>query len=252
MNNLMSMKNNLIQNFYIIGLAQEDIFPDTNKKEGSKDSIDIFSSNIEIELPPKIISKFPPNNSNHNSIPDEIVIEHCFPNGFKMIKLDKIDGSNSFSHFWFELDNLKYSYLTNHKSLYSKIYFTCLNFKESLQDYLNLKLEIDKVNNDINNDIKNDKETNNNFYIPKVICFASLLPFTKELVKILSNLYDYFLYYKTNINENNIAIMMNNSPLEKIVEQIVMCLPFPLSTKYEYYLSYKFNNPINSILQIIV
>ena len=247
MNNLMSMKNNLIQNFYIIGLAQEDIFPDTNKKEGSKDSIDIFSSNIEMELPPKIISKFPPNNSNHNSIPDEIVIEHCFPNGFKMIKLDKIDGSNSFSHFWFELDNLKYAYLTNHKSLYSKIYFTCLNFKESLQDYLNLKLEIDKVNNDINNDIKNDKETNNNFYIPKVICFASLLPFTKELVKILSNLYDYFLYYKTNINENNIAIMMNNSPLEKIVEQIVMCLPFPLSTKYEYYLSYKFNNPINSI-----
>ena len=243
----MSMKNNLIQNFYIIGLAQEDIFPNTNKKEGSKDSIDIFSSNIEMELPPKIISKFPPNNSNHNSIPDEIVIDHCFPNGFKMIKLDKIDGSNSFRHFWFELDNLKYAYLTNHKSLYSKIYFTCLNFKESLQDYLNLKLEIDKVNNDINNDIKSDKESKNNFYIPKVICFASLLPFTKELVKILSNLYDYFLYYKNNINENNIAIMMNNSPIEKIVEQIVMCLPFPLSTKYEYCLSYKFNNPINSI-----
>ena len=34
---------------------------------------------------------------------------------------------------------------------------------------------------------------------------------------------------------------------EKVIEQIVMCLPLPISIKNEYCLSYKFNYPINSI-----
>ena len=247
--NLMDMKNNLIQNFYIIGLSQEDIFLNIKNNDKPNKLIDIFSLNSEISFPPKVISKFPPTNSNHNSIPNEIIIEHCFPKGLKIIKSDKKDISYNCYHFWFELDNLKYGYLTKYKSLYSKIYFTCLNFNESLEDYQNLKSEIDKVNN-INNDKESNNNNYNNYYIPKVICFASLVPFTKELVKILSNIYDYYLYYKNNINGNNLAIMLNNSPLEKIIEQIIMCLPFPLSTKDEYILSYKFNCLINSTSNI--
>ena len=249
MNNLMTMKNNLIQNFYIIGLSQEDLFSNSENKEGSPNkNIDIFDAKSEIELTPKIITKFPPTDSNHNSIPNEIIIDHCFPNGFKMIKSQKKELSNNFNHFYFVLDNLKYNYLEEYKSIYSKIYFTCLEFNESLDDYQKLKSEITK-NNNINNE--SEKNTNNDgtlFFIPKVICFASLLPFTRELYKILNNLYDYYIYYNTNINNNNANSLINNlSPIEKIVEQIVMCLSFPLSIKYEYGISYKFNYPITSI-----
>ena len=239
----MNMKNNLFQNFYIVGLSMED-FIQISKKEDPKN---IFQSNNEVELSPKIITKFPPNDYNHNSIPDQIIIDHCFPNGFKMVKTQKSDSNNN-THFCFELDNLKYSYLSDKKTLYSKIYCTCLKFNESLQDYQKLKLEMDKKN------IKNESEINisnnineaNTFYIPKVLCFASLLPFTKETIKILNNLYEYFLYYNNNVNTNNI-IINNLSPFEKIIEQLVMCLPFPISMKNEYCISYKFNYPINSI-----
>ena len=246
----MNMKYNLIQNFYIIGLSEEDLFKNLEKEDDSSHKIiDIFNAKSEIELTPKIITKFPPTDSNHNTIPNELIIDHCFPNGFKMIKPQKKDIANNFLHFYFELDNLQYNFIEEYKSIYSKIYFTCLKFNEPLEDYLKLKSEIDKKYNNINN-INNDSENNNTdndsniFYIPKVICFASLLPFTKELYKILNNLYDYYLYYNSNINNNNLN---NLSPIEKIVEQIVMCLPFPLSVKNEYCISYKFNSPINSI-----
>lgn len=67
------------------------------------------------------------------------------------------------------------------------------------------------------------------------------------MIKILNNLYDYFLYYNANMNVNNNAGLLNSlSPIEKVVEQIVMCLPFPISIKNEYCISYKFNYPINS------
>ena len=241
MSNLMNMKNNLIQNFYIIGLYPEDVCP--KSKSDKNKIIDIFTANTYTELTPKIISKFPPTNSNHNSLQNEIIIEHCFPNGFKMVKSQN---KNNILHFSFELDNLKYSYL-KYKSLYSKIYFTCLKFYEPLHKYQKMKTELNKTikiepqANNINKiNIINDK---NELFIPKVICLASLLPFTKELNKILNNLYNYYLYYNTNSDDNTENDL---SPIEKIVEQIVMCIPFPLSLKDEYCISYKFNNPLNS------
>ncbi len=253
MNNMMNMKNNLIQNFYIVGLSLEDLSKNIKKEKN------IFTSTTEQELSPKIISKFPPYNYNHNSIPNEIIISHCFPNGLKMEKCQKKD-LNIYSHFCFEIDNLKYAYLSKNKFLYSKIYFTCLKFNESIQDYQKIKIELEKNNNiknetEVNNNIINSNYISNNinnndnivFYIPKVICFASLLPFTKELIKILNNLYDYLLYYNTNINNNISSVLNNLSPIEKILEQLVMSIPFPISEKMEYCLSYKFNFPINSI-----
>ena len=246
MNDLMKMKNNLIQNFYIIGLSPEDLFQNESREKKNQKFIDIFNINNETYFIPKIISKFPPTNDNHNSIPNDIIIDHCFPKGLKIIKSQ----SQKIEHFSFELDNLKYTYLTKNQSIYSKIYFTCLQFYESFQEYEKLKLELNNFNNE-NNNINNDNSINdgNMYYIPKVICFASLLPFTKELNKILNNLYDYFIYYNSKMNTNNNAIntIINNlSPIEKVVEQIVMCLPFPLSIKNEVNISYKFNYPINS------
>ena len=248
MSDLLKMKYNLIQNFYIIGLCPEDIFSDLSKGNNINKYIDIFNPNSKIELTPKVISKFPPTNSNYNSIPNDIIINQCFPNGFRMIQSHKKD---NITHFCFELDNLKYKYLPKNNYFYSKIYFNCLKFYEPIQDYQKIKSEINynKKNhqevNIINNNIINDGCS---YYIPKVICFASLLPFTKELNKILNNLYDYFLYYNINMNPNNNNSLINNlSPIEKVVEQIVMCLPFPIPIKNEYCISYKFNNPINSI-----
>ena len=248
MNNLLNMKNNLIQNFYIIGLNPGDIFKKSEKDTSNK-PIDIFTIETKVELSPKIISKFPPT-ENYNLIPNEIIIEHCFPNGLRTEKAHNKDFINKVSHFHFELDNLKYNYLAKNSSLYSKIYFTCLQFRENLQEYQKLKSAIDssidsEINNIINENNSNEKNDTNLLYIPKVICLATLLPFTKEMTKILNNLYDYFLYYNSNMN--NTSLINNLSPIEKVIEQIVMCSPIPLSNKNEYCLSYKFNYPVNSI-----
>ena len=247
MSNYLNMKNNLIQNFYIIGITQEDI----NSKIK-----DISLSNSNIKLDPKIISKFPDVNSNYNTIPNEIIIEHCFPIGYKIIKGKKKEIENNIYNFWFELDNLKYNYVSKYQKLYSKIYFTCLKFNESLHDYEKIRTEINSLDKENKNESQ-IKENNQNLnsltednaiFFPKVICFASLIPFNRELTKILKNLYDYFLYYKANINKNpnNEVFLINDlSPIEKIIEQVVMCIPFPISIKNNYCVLYKFNFPIN-------
>ena len=250
MSNFLNMKNNLIQNFYIIGVTQEDI--NSNLK-------DILSNNFNMGLSPKIISKFPETNSNYNMIPNEVIIDHCFPTGYKIIKGKKRDIENKICNFWFRLDNLKYNYLLQYQQLYSKIYFTCLKFNESFHDCEKIKSEmnlIEKENNKENQTKENNTNNNNNLnsftedntlFFPKVICFASLIPFQRELTKILKNLYDYFIYYKTNINKNpnNEVFLINDlSPIEKIIEQIVMCIPFPISIRNDYCVLYKFNFPI--------
>ena len=251
MSNCLNMKNNLIQNFYIIGITYDDI-DSKSKNKPLKES--------DISFSPKIISKFP-DIKNYNSIPDEIIIEHCFPNGLKTTKGKIKDLENNIYNYWFELDNLKYTYVSKYKKLYSKIYFTCLKFNESLQDYEKLKSEMnfkDKANNKDNQIKENNSSLNyliddnnsNNIFLPKVLCFASLLPFHRELSKILKNLYDYFLFYRSNMNKTiNSEVSLNNdlSPIEKVIEQIVMCTPIPLSIKNEYCILYKFHFPLELI-----
>ncbi len=239
MSNFMNMKNNLIQNFYIIGITPDDI---------STKMQDILS------YTPKIISKFP-DIKNYNTIPNELIIEHCFPMGYKPLKGKKKDLEKNVYNFWFELDNLKYNYLSKYRMIYSKIYFTCLKFNECFHSYEKLKSEkklADKINNNDTTHIKdnniNSLIDDNTLFFPKVICFASLLPFNKELSKLLNNLYDYFNYYNTKLNNNlnnDVSLTYDLSPIEKIVEQIIIELPFPISLKNDYAISYKFNFPIN-------
>ena len=241
MTNLLQMKNNLIQNFYIIGVPSEEI--------NSRYKEIINKSNISFT--PKIISKFPDINSNYNTIPNEIIIEHCFPTGYTIIKEKSNNVFEQYVNFWFELDNSKYNYIPKYQALYSKIYFTCFKFTESLGDIQKIKSElnlIDKANNKIPLFKENITVTNfidnDNIFFPKVLCFASLLPFHKELSKILQNLYDYFDFYNKNLNKNsNNDVFLNNdlSPIEKIVEQIVMSMPFPISIRNDYCLFFNYN-----------
>ena len=241
MTNFLQMKNNLIQNFYIIGVPSEEI--------NSRYKEIINKSNISFT--PKIISKFPDINSNYNTIPNEIIIEHCFPTGYTIIKEKSNNVFEQYVNFWFKLDNSKYNYIPKYQALYSKIYFTCFKFTESLGDIQKIKSELN-LNDKANNKIPLFKENititnfidNDNIFFPKVLCFASLLPFHKELSKILQNLYDYFDFYNKNLNKNsNNDVFLNNdlSPIEKIVEQIVMSMPFPISIRNDYCLFCDYN-----------
>ena len=235
MNSLeLNMKNNLIQNFFIIGLSQDDILQISEQDSRAKFSI-IFTDPTLAQLAPKIISKFPPTSNNYNSIKDEVIIEHCFPTGFS-IKTSK--SRIPPRPFVFELDNNLYNYVDNNKFLYSKIHFTCLEFYESLDEYQLLK---DKIINTYfeeskESTIKIENITKINFsekyYIPKIICFASLLPFSYELYSILHNIY-------------NIYKSKENLLLERYIEKIIMSLPLPIFNNKDIVLYFNHMNEKN-------
>ena len=232
MDTLINMKNNLIQNFYIIGLSPEDFFYINEKGEG--EFLNIFQNGEDSDLKGKIISKFPPNNSNFNAINDEVIINHCFPNGFNIIKIDGDINMNYYTYF--ELDNLLLNYSLEEKNIHSKMYFTCLVIFESLIDYVIYKKEIiskmDKkiIIKDTNTDINKKYE---NLFIPKVICFASVLPYYHQLKELLNTIHK-------NLFEQNFN-------LEKLIEQIVLKIPIPLNNELRIYVSfdsYKINEHI--------
>ena len=228
MNTLINMKNNLIQNFYIIGLHPEDFFHINEENEG--EFLNIFQDKISINLKEKIISKFPPNNSNFNEINDEIIVNHCFPNGFSLIK-EKGEKFKEYT-FHFELDNLSINYSSEEKNIYSKMYFTCLRILEPLKNYLFLKEKIitklgQKVKLKDKNIEMNQKFAN--IYVPKILCFASIYPSFEELTKLL------IIIYKNYFENNNSFI------LEKMIEQIVLKIPIPLNHESQIQLSFDSN-----------
>ena len=230
MNTLINLKNNLIQNFYIIGLSPEDFFYINDKEEG--EFLNIFENKEKLNLKSKIISKFPPNNSNFNEINDEIIINHCFPNGLSLTKSENNE-INSFS-FYFELDNLLVNYSPDEKNIHSKMYFTCLVIFEHLNNYLSYKedittklgktMEIKKESKD-----KRTESIFENIYIPKVICLASVLPFYRELKEILN------IIYKCYLEPNN------SLRLEKLIEQIVLKIPIPFNSELRIQVSFDSN-----------
>ena len=244
--NITSMKNNLIQNFYVIGYSLEDFFQMKSQKSGTFS--DIFKDPLKFEITPKLISKFPKFDKNNNSITDDLIISHCFPKGLNII--DKPNEAKM-THFEFNFDNIPSNYLDEEKSIYSKIYFNCLEFFEPLSQYVKLKKEI--IERSAKNKIvienldKNEKITEEtekqfqSFFVPKVICFASLLPFGNELKEILNNIYDYYLV-NSNLTDNNENNKNSLIPLEKLIEQIVIRIPAPISSNAEVSVSFKFNN----------
>ena len=113
-----SLNNTFLDYFYIFGLNTETILSNylynLSKYEGEHDKIK-----------PTLISKFPPFNKTHSNIDENIILQHCFPEGFKLIE-HICPPKNEIFHF--SLDNLKYKN--------KKIYFTCLLFYEQLSSYL--------------------------------------------------------------------------------------------------------------------
>jgi len=238
--NSLSMKYNLFQNFYIIGYSLSDFF--YLKSKNTYEFQDIFTDFQNIKMTPKLISKFPNSLKNFNSIPDDLVISHCFPNGLKILNNSNL--LNELTHFEFHLENIPSNYNDEDKFLYSKIYFNCLEFYEPLNQYLTLKKEI--ISRSIKNkiQIEPDKESKDNqhlknLYIPKIICLASFFPFSLEIREILYNIYN---FYRANIiidNNNNINNLL---PLEKIIEQIIMRTPIPFSSNAQTSILFKLSN----------
>ena len=73
--NVTSMKNNLIQNFYVIGYSLEDFFQMKTPKKGAFSDI-MKEDPLSFEITPKLISKFPNFEKNNNSVPDYLIISH--------------------------------------------------------------------------------------------------------------------------------------------------------------------------------
>ena len=246
-NTLLSMKYNLIQNFYIIGYSLSDFY--SSKTKNIYTFQDIFTDSLNVKLNPKLISKFPSSIKNINSIPDDLVISHCFPNGLKILNNPFL--ISQLTHFEFNLENIPANYTEEDKFLYSKIYFNCLEFYEPLSQYLKLKKEILSQSTKNKIQIEPDKTSKENldiknYYLPKIICFASLFPYSNEIKEILYNIYN---FYRNNIitDNNNINNLLS---IEKIVEQIIMKTPLPFSSNAQTIISFKLNNVKKNIQSI--
>ena len=208
--------NPLIEYFYIIGPNPEII---KNNE---------FYKNIELQekIDAKILTKFPPVEKYQITLKDEIIISHCFPNGFKIIKSNVKPQKRIFN---FSLQNI----FPTSKGEELNIYFTCLKFYESLSKYYEIhKKQSHSSNLEKNELVDIDKYQNfgrvkrqtmilnqstalfinkiqnyEDYYIPKVICFCSNTPFPYEfgylLNKILNYTIDYGFKLKLDNNENN-------------------------------------------------
>ena len=241
MDTLLNLKNNLIQNFYVIGLSPDRFFQ--IQEDGHGVFLNIFK-HPNMELTPEIISKFPPENGNYNSIKDEMVIAHCFPKGLHVIQTNEEKKKKPCTNFEFHLDNILFNYNDEERRIYSKIYFTCLEMYESLETYNDYKKEIiNNINSNKNTTIEILKDGQNDvvlqantstylkrFYIPKIICFASLLPFPNELYNILNIIYQ---IYAVRLKDSSIL------PIEKFIEQIVLQIPIPLTINTQININFK-------------
>ena len=230
--------NPLIEYFYIIGPNPEAI-----KKEELYNN---FTNNLN-GLDAKLLSKFPPIERPLTSIKEEIIISHCFPNGFN------IEESNPGKKiFHFSLQNIFPNPLGE-----IKIYFTCIKFYEPLSKYYDFKQRksynfiSDKNIEEFAEQFENfgkfkrqsvvlkenplyilqKKKLLEKYYIPKVICFSSVIPFPYEFGYLLNKIIDYTINQNSEENSEQNNITNNNKkviPLEKIIEKIVLEVPMPM------------------------
>ncbi len=210
-NNIFYHITNLIQQFYIIGINNNNYI-----------NLDFYKNINNIKFSPTIISKFPNINLPYMNIDDNIIISHCFPKGFQILE-ENNNTNNEYFFFW--LENPSYINFNNNDCLNNiirnniktdKIYFTCLLFYEKLSDYYeNIFKEKNK-----NEDYKLFTEK----FIAKIICFSSFLPFYGKFMSLLN----YIL--KNTLNKNDV-----NQPIEKLIEKIIFNISYPTRdiTKYE-------------------
>ena len=225
--------NPLIEFFYLFGISSETLKNPDHFKENN-----FLKSEF---LKPELLSKFPPIIKPYAEIDPGIIISHCFPKGFKLIESISVPREEIFH---FSIDNVPSRHSKN-----KNIYFTCLIFYESLITYYNIQKILSQDSPESNssnnlNKIKLKKEryearpsnTSNssgaiavnksylfdNFYIPKVLCFSSFIPFPYEFQIILKKIKEYSLG-----EVGKISI-----PIEKIIENVVMTTPRPIRGRF--------------------
>lgn len=249
-----NIDNNLIHFFYVIGLDHTLTLNDTFYHN-------IKSINSFDNLKPTILSKFPPISNTLLNLIDDILLRHCFPNGYVIPMTDSPPSSEA---FFLEFNN----YPLHEK--YTKIYYTCLLFYEPLEHYNQIRFnkrvnekasqmmmaEL-KLNSNESIDLSDlslskksissdllSHDNYSNYYLPKIIAFASVLPYPRELSKILHSMHK---YYSESKNEKAI-------PIEKLIENFVLGIPLPSKGKFiiQHHLfnneKYSFDQfPINKI-----
>ena len=234
----------LIKHFFILGIDTDKII-DTNYFSNIKNISDSH------KLTPSILSFFPSFPKNSIYIDKNILLHHCFPNGFYIKKFNQFPFPE---HFTFELSNFP----LNNKQ--SSLYFTCLSFYEPIENYNLFKIIHDKGAKfaqkylQTPQNSQNDNLYNNDigitcpligqgYYIEKVIGFISGEYHPKVLTKIL-----YLLHGKYTGHFNEIK-----EPLEKIIENLIFKIPAMKFGKCklevrifkkEHYFEYQ---PINSV-----
>ena len=154
-------------------------------------------------LPLSLLSKYPPIDNPQSNIDEKIIMDHCFPKGYKITSAKE---QPPLVHFFFKLNNLM-TYLQNNKY----IYFTCTILFEPLHLYLDITKQ------KLSSNLKDDRIIPiYELYIQKAICFSSFEAFPQEISNLSTQLISY-------VNSKKITI-----PLEKIIENIFFGIPRPL------------------------
>ena len=209
------MDDLLIKHFFILGI-------DSDKILDSQSFINIKKISDSHKLIPSILSFFPSFPKSSINIDPNILLHHCFPNGFYIKKFSQFPQPE---HFFFSLSNIPLI------SKQSTLYFTCLSFYEPIENYNLFKIIHDKgtnfaekylqtpQNSQSNNNFKN-KDINcpligEGYYIEKVIGFITGEYHPKALSKILYLLHGRYTGHYNDIKE----------PLEKIIESLIFKIP---------------------------
>ena len=218
--------NTFMEYFYVFG---------ANEKTVAKEDFYLKSYFTRKDyLKMQLLSKFPPFEKPNSNVDENVIMSHCFPTGFNLYKMEKPDNFPKHECFHFNLDNLSSLGIDD-----KKIYFTCLLFYEPLTTYYEILIRIKKHTKNsgkvkpITSKIKKLMET---YYVPKVICLSSFVPFPNEEKYLLTKILTYVNGMTKGI-QNNIII-----PIEKVIEKLVLGIPRP--PKGKFYITYKNNNCI--------
>ena len=198
------------------------------------------------DIKPKIISAFPHFEKSTTSW-SESILNHCFPNGYQLIRSELTLKPKLFS---FILDNNFFNIN------YPQKYLSCLICYENIMQYKILS-ELSKSEGDDSNDKNENSISFNvkdpNIYIPKCILVISLYPYFGEMEKIITEIYNYSLN-KVHFTEKveptqnqNLKKRMSKkistkeitkeisvtkeinltNPIEKMIENLLIELPVP-------------------------
>ena len=188
------LKETLFQYFYIFGVEPDSI----NAEDLSKDTEYLLPNFLKEDL----LTKYPPFERSQSDIDSNIVMSHCFPNGYCLIKKNK---NPEDEYFFFSIDNI-FGLTPENK----KLYFVCVIIYEPMKSYLSLNKKCGESESNSYSDI----------YVPKALCLSSFVSFPNEVKLLLNEL----LIYMRN---NNITI-----PMEKIIESIIFGIPRPLKAYF--------------------